>query len=159
LAVESGSPQAEADLDALERITGQFLLFAGGGQGEDPVSLPLHDLVGELAARYDGRPLELDLEPVEACVRPVAMGRALANLIDNALSYGQPPVLIRLRSEGHGLQLTVLDRGAGSGHCGLGLAIAARVAELHGGRLELHDLEEGFAVCLVLPAPGTSSSG
>ena len=41
----------------------------------------------------------------------------------------------------------------GSGHCGLGLAIAARVVEVHGGRLELRDPPEGgFSVCLLLPA-------
>ena len=35
----------------------------------------------------------------------------------------------------------------------LGLAIAARVVEVHGGRLELRDPPEGgFSVCLLLPA-------
>jgi two-component system osmolarity sensor histidine kinase EnvZ len=40
----------------------------------------------------------------------------------------------------------------GSGHCGLGLAIASRVAEAHGGRLDLKDSAQGgFSVCLLLP--------
>ena len=178
LAVELNSPQAEADLDALERITGQFLLFAGGGQSEERVHLPLHGLVGEVAASYDGHPVELDLEPLEAKVQPVALGRAISNLIDNALSYGKPPVVLKLRRETEQMVLAVEDQGegishdarqealmpfhrldasrGGSGHCGLGLAIAARVAEAHGGRLELRDpASGGFSVCLLLPLQST----
>ena len=174
LAVELKSPQAEADLDALERITGQFLLFAGGGQSEQKLLLPLHELLGELAASYDGQPLELELEELEASVQPVALGRAISNLIDNALSYGEPPVLLQLQREGQQLLLAVHDQGeginaaarqqalmpfqrldasrGGSGHCGLGLAIASRVAEAHGGSLELRDPPQGgFSVCLLLP--------
>jgi two-component system osmolarity sensor histidine kinase EnvZ len=174
LAVESASRQAEADLDALERITGQFLLFAGGGQGEAPLLLPLQELIGELAARYHDQPVELQLQPIEARVQPVALGRAIANLVDNALSYGNPPVLITLDHRGDELLISVADQGdgikqaqrdqalmpfqrldasrGGSGHCGLGLAIASRVAEAHGGRLELHDpAAGGFAVWLLLP--------
>ena len=178
LAVELNSPQADADLDALERITGQFLLFAGGGQSEEKVHLPLHGLLGEVAASYDGQPVELELEVIEAQVQAVALGRAISNLIDNALSYGRPPVLLQLRREGGQLLLAVQDQGegiaqaarpealmpfhrldasrGGSGHCGLGLAIAARVAEAHGGRLELRDPRGGgFSVCLLLPLLGS----
>jgi two-component system osmolarity sensor histidine kinase EnvZ len=42
-----------------------------------------------------------------------------------------------------------LDRArGGSGHCGLGLAIAARVAASHGGQLECRSSADGFAVVL-----------
>ena len=42
-----------------------------------------------------------------------------------------------------------LDRARGGlGHCGLGLAIAARVAAAHGGGLEAVRSEQGFAVVL-----------
>ena len=148
--------KAEADLDDLERITGQFLLFAGGGGSEQAVEVPLEALLAELAARYDGRPLELDLSPVQAWVQPIALGRAVANLIDNALSYGEPPVRLRLRPlPRQGFELEVWDQGqgiaeeqrsqallpfqrldqarGGHGHCGLGLSIAQRVARAHGG--------------------------
>ena len=86
--------------------------------------------------------------------------------------HGQPPVLIRLRREDPGLRLTVLDRGAGiprdqrdqallpfqrldasrggSGHCGLGLAIAARVAAAHGGALVTARSEHGPGFAVVL---------
>jgi two-component system osmolarity sensor histidine kinase EnvZ len=171
--------RSEADLDALERITAQFLLFAGGGDAEPAVRVPLEQWLGELTAAHDPADLELDLEPVEACIQPTALARAVGNLIDNALSHGRPPLRLVLRSEsagggaGPGFRLEVWDRGdgiaesawpralqpferldqarGGSGHCGLGLAIAARVAMAHGGGLTIQhgpSGREGFAVVL-----------
>ena len=97
----------------LERITGQFLLFAGGGQSEERVLLPLHGLLGEVLARYDQQPVELELEEFQARVQPVALGRAIANLVDNALSYGEPPVVVRLQREGDWLLIAIEDQGQG----------------------------------------------
>ncbi|MCU0528100.1 MAG: ATP-binding protein [Cyanobium sp. Prado107] len=153
--------QAEADLDAMERITGQFLLFAGGGDHEAALTVPLDLLLAEQAAGLDAGELALDLEPMERVVQPVALARAVANLIDNARSHGAPPLCLQLRATdppGEGFRIVLWDSGpgispeqweqalmpfqrldaarGGSGHCGLGLAIAARVARLHGGRLE-----------------------
>ncbi len=170
-----GRQKAEADLDSLERITSQFLLFAGGGSGEASVELPLDELVAELAAQYDDPPLILALTPLRATVQPTALSRALANLIDNAFSYGQPPVRLKLiRAPDNGFELQVWDQGdgipealreqalmpfqrldqarGGQGHCGLGLAIAARVAAAHGGQLGFRqgDVLEGGGFCVSL---------
>jgi two-component system osmolarity sensor histidine kinase EnvZ len=171
LAGHAEQQRAEADLDALERITAQFLLFAGGGDAEPAVELPLDQWLAELSAPIEPEQLKLDLEPLQACVQPTALGRAVGNLIDNALSHGRPPLRLVLRREGpDGFRIEVWDCGAGisaeawpqalqpflrldrarggSGHCGLGLAIAARVAASHGGQLECRLSAEGFAVVL-----------
>lgn len=171
LAGHAEQQRAEADLDALERITGQFLLFAGGGDAEEPVLLPLDQWLAELSAPIEPDQLQLDLEPGEACVQPTALGRAVGNLIDNAFSHGRPPLRLVLRWElpdrfrieiwdqGPGISpdswpqalmpFQRLDRArGGSGHCGLGLAIAARVAAAHGGGLDCRHGEAGFAVVL-----------
>ncbi len=149
-----------SDLDALERITRQFLLFAGSGSKEPFVEVPLESLLEELSGRYDEGLIDLELEAVTAAVQPVALGRAIANLIDNALAYGLPPVRLQLQSRPPDqFMVHVVDGGPGipehlfakalepfqrldparrgEGHCGLGLAIAQRIAQLHGGRLEL----------------------
>lgn len=156
----AGLAKMASDLDALERITRQFLLFAGSGSKEPFVEVPLDALLEELSGRYDAGQIELELEAVTASVQPVALGRAIANLIDNAIAYGLPPVRVQLLCRPpHQFMIHVVDGGPGipehlfskavepfqrldparrgEGHCGLGLAIAQRIAHQHGGRLEL----------------------
>lgn len=166
--------QVEADLGALERITSQFLLFAGGGDHEPAVAVPLEQLLAESAAGLNADTLVLDLQPLLRVVQPVALARAVANLIDNARQYGAPPLRLVLREAeplGQGFRIVLWDGGAGidaahwqqalmpfqrldaarggSGHSGLGLAIAKRVAIAHGGGLErLESDGDGFGIAL-----------
>lgn len=173
--------QAEADLAALERITSQFLLFAGGGDREAAMAVPLDQLLAEQAATLDATSLTLDLDPLVRVVQPVALGRAVANLLDNALLYGAPPLRLELRPappEGEGFRIVLWDGGAGiplrqwqqalmpfqrldaarggSGHSGLGLAIAARVARAHGGRLERLEGTGAAGPCFGIALSGRS---
>lgn len=150
--------RALADLDALERITTQFISFARGQADEAAAPLELQDLVAELAGQSGLEPLTLELQPLQARVQITALARALTNLLDNARSHGRSPYRLQLRAWGDdGFEIRVIDSGAGldpalwnqmlqpfqrldqarggSGHCGLGLAIAARVARTHGGAL------------------------
>lgn len=106
--------------------------------------------------------------------------RAVANLIDNALKHtpsgGRIELIARLQADE--VRVEVRDSGAGiaqtdlahlfdrfyqarqsaspagtEGSRGLGLAIVKRIAELHGGRVEVtSEVGAGTAVCLRLPA-------
>ncbi|MFN7894815.1 MAG: ATP-binding protein [Cyanobacteriota bacterium] len=149
--------RAEADLAALERITSQFLQFIGAESQEEPVLVPLEALVAEAANGV--ATVQLELEAMERCVQPIALARAIANLLDNAAIHSLPPLRLVLRSIGQeGFAIEVWDGGpgiaaadweralqpfqrldparSGVGHSGLGMAIAARVAQAHGGSLE-----------------------
>jgi two-component system osmolarity sensor histidine kinase EnvZ len=132
--------------------------------------VPLEALVAEAANGVDQ--VRLDLEPMERCVQPIALSRAVANLLDNAETHGLRPLCLVLRARGaEGFAIEVWDQGpgigeadwpralqpfqrldparSGVGHSGLGLAIADQVAQAHGGRLErLAPSCGGFAVVL-----------
>ena len=98
-------------------------------------------------------------------LRPLAMQRLADNLIANAARHAGGEVLVRTSSTDGEAVLSVLDRGpgipaamverpkqpftrrdkarSGSSGAGLGLAIATRVAALHGGRLDLLSRDGG----------------
>jgi len=109
------------------------------------------------------------------------IAQTMANLVDNALKYGaagegaEAPskVVISARRVGALVEFAVADRGPGIDHAnrarvlerfvrlegsrsrpgsGLGLSLAAAVARMHGGAVELEDNEPGLRVRVALPA-------
>ena len=100
-----------------------------------------------------------------------SIGRAVANLVDNALHYGGKSIELRATQSGDMIELSVSDRGPGippelrehalgkyrrleeartTEGSGLGLALARAVARLHGGDIALEDNEPGLRVVLTL---------
>jgi signal transduction histidine kinase len=124
-------------------------------------------------ALAEARGVALVIEPGEAHVLgdQLRLAQACANLVANAIEHGAPParaivrvrcstaagrVRIEVRDNGPGLPapvpaLVAAARGRRSAR-GHGLAIAAAVAERHGGRLRAVPAERGAHLVLELPA-------
>ena len=167
-----------ADIEEMDRIVGQFLDFARTDGGESLENINLATVAAEIVERFRklGHAVEEELQPVpDAPLRPMALRRAITNLLDNALRYGETGVAVRARMDGAMLVLEVLDRGpgipaesaerlkqpftrletarSGTGGSGLGLAIAERIVRDHGGLLELLPREGGgLAARIALPS-------
>ncbi len=164
-ALKAGMVQDIGDIDA---AINQFLDFARSTEAEPAVAGgDLNALIGSVAERYarSGRPLSIELAPLPLLpLRPRAMQRLLANLIENALRHGGAEArVITGKTEG-GVFVEVLDRGPGipadqaerilqpftrldaargGAGTGLGLAIVDRIARMHGGMVALMPREGG----------------
>lgn len=168
-----------ADVEEMDRTIGQFLDFARSDGGEAKQGVRLDQLLGDLAAQYQRRQLLVTAEIAEVPSiqgQPQALRRLAANLIDNALRYGEGrPVDLALTMTDGAIRLTVADRGPGippaeverlkrpftrlesarsnTGGAGLGLAIVERITRHHGGSLELLPREGGGLLARVtMPA-------
>jgi signal transduction histidine kinase len=175
--------------DNLIRIFNALLLIARAeaGSGADAFGpVDVSELLTDLAEIYEpsaeeaGARLVADIAPgLTVLGNRELLGQVVANLIDNALKYGLPPVdgapgEIRLAAAEAGgrLVICVADHGPGvpvpergkvlerfhrldaSRHkpgSGLGLSLATAVARLHGGELRLDGNEPGLRVELALP--------
>jgi two-component system, OmpR family, osmolarity sensor histidine kinase EnvZ len=156
-----------ADVEEMDKVIGQFLAFARG-EDEPLVEGDLDALVAEIAETYRRREAQLRFTPgTPSATRfaPMAMRRAIGNLVDNALHYAGGVVEIATRREGGRVLVEVMDRGpgvppgeaerlkrpftrlekarSGRGGAGLGLAIVDRIARAHGGQFELAAREGG----------------
>jgi two-component system osmolarity sensor histidine kinase EnvZ len=150
--------RSAAEMDA---IIDQFLDYARAGSGEEMCYADLNELIRECAARHaaSGHVLPLCLQDLpELPLRVSSIRRAVDNLIENALRYGGPEVLIDSRLLQETVRVSVLDRGpgisaeqietlkkpftrgsnsAGIAGSGLGLAIVERIVRAHGGYFTL----------------------
>jgi two-component system, OmpR family, sensor kinase len=167
-----------ADLDEMERMIDQTLSYLREERGEEEVK-PV-DLVAILETVTDGvadSGGEVRLEGSPAAVvwgRRLALKRAFANLIGNAVKYGLR-AQTRVEDAADHVRVTITDDGPGissedrlrafqpfvrlepsrnseTGGFGLGLTIADAVIRGHGGQLELtNGIERGLVVTVVLP--------
>lgn len=166
------------DVEDIERILGQFIDFARGLGEEALQTVDPAELARSVLARFARTGVEIELhlddELPLASLRPLALTRALVNLLDNACRYGAAPLSLSVQQHAQQLVFQVCDSGSGippaqlgdalkpfhrldsarraDGGSGLGLAIVERIARLHGGTLQLSNRREG-GLCAALHLP------
>lgn len=170
-------------LDEMQDMVEQTLAYTQGVWTAEPVEdVDIATLLDDLAeeALIGGCPVTWSgADPLTLRLRPVAMRRALRNLIDNACRYGEGEVALNIAADQETLRITIADRGPGipeaalerifapyarvegsrsreTGGTGLGLAIVRGVARAHGGAIKLANREGGGLVAtMILPRPAT----
>ncbi|HYZ62125.1 MAG TPA: ATP-binding protein [Acetobacteraceae bacterium] len=172
-----------ADLDELEAMVAATLAFGRDVAGSEPaVPLDLAALVRTvLDEAADARPSQADRlsyagpEHLTVQARPVALKRAIANLVGNALAYGgqarvaleKRPGLVEVQVEdtGPGIPPDELERvfepfrrleasrNRETGGTGLGLPITRNILRAHGGDVTLaNKADGGVRATVTLPA-------
>lgn len=156
-------------IDELATICEATLTFTRAEAAtEDTKVLDLGELVREVRHEFllaDKPVVEGQIDPVRCACRPVALKRAIRNLVDNAVRYGQSAEVSVFRSDQHAV-IRVDDHGPGipadkieeafepfvrletsrsveTGGIGLGLAIARGSIVAHGGTITLSNRPDG----------------
>jgi two-component system, OmpR family, sensor kinase len=169
------------ECDRLEALIAEILALARlDADPGKPQPIDLRQLLDglledtALAAPQQRVQVRMDSHPIALLGWPDMLGRALDNLLRNALRFNplEQPIEIEVSRQDHLLRIAVRDHGPGAapellerlgepffrapqqsapGH-GLGLAIARRAAERHEGRLLLANHPQGgFVATLELP--------
>lgn len=169
--LHADATEMAAMLDAtLEYLRGEAAV-------EAPAMLDVQALVSSMTEDYQEQGHAIECAGVVAPIlaQPIALRRALANLMENALRYGGM-TKVECAMHPSGLSITIHDQGPGipaaeltavmqpfyrlessrnkaSGGVGLGLSIACEAIERQGGTLTLYNAPEGGLVATVLLRP------
>jgi signal transduction histidine kinase len=168
----------DADLDEMERMIESTLAFLRGDPAsEEGKTVDIRSVVQTICDQLTDAGHNVVLSGsryVPFRCKPLAIKRALSNLIDNAVKYGKT-ARVSLRDQPHELIVTIEDDGPGipeteqervfdpfyrieesrsreTGGTGLGLTLARTVIRAHGGDIALENKEErGLRVVVSLP--------
>jgi len=169
------------DMYAMQQMLQEGLEFARSRDaGEPPQRLNLDSLLASLCddANEGGQPVQyIERCSAEVMARPIALRRALTNLVDNAVKYGGNAE-VSLVCEARRCRIRIFDNGPGippdkleavftpfirlehsrsreTGGSGLGLSIAHNIIERHDGQLQLANRPGGgLEAQVVLPLAG-----
>ncbi|MBM3117082.1 ATP-binding protein [Jeongeupia naejangsanensis] len=176
------------DLDELDMmVKGALQSVKDSDIHENRTAIRLDSLLEKIVAdaQLSGRSVALAATETTVVAKPLALKRAIVNLVDNALFYGERAEIMLSRHDDL-LELAIRDHGPGvpeemlsrlfqpyvrlehgrqsnQAGSGLGLGIARDIIQAHGGELRLANHPEGGLVAtIVLPAglvkPGEMSN-
>ncbi|MBS0281533.1 MAG: HAMP domain-containing protein, partial [Proteobacteria bacterium] len=158
----------QQNLDELQDLTEQVLSAARGAGGEGKRNVDLSALVESLCADLDdlGEPVTWqNHDPAPVSCRPNEIRRAVRNLVENAVAYGNK-AQVQITNNSDGYDIVIEDDGPGipedehtrvfepfvrlessrnaaTGGTGLGLTLAKAIAEGHGGAIVLENRRQG----------------
>ncbi len=166
-----------ATLEEMHQMAEASLTFAReSASREDTVRVNLDALIDSICEDLVdiGMPVKYEsLKPIVISCRQNSLKRALRNLIENGVKYGDE-VDVSLRAEKGQTVISIKDKGPGipeeemkqvfepfvrleksrnrtTGGIGLGLSIARTIIHAHGGEIKMTNLEQGLEVEVVLP--------
>ena len=167
------------DVEGMNELIARCLEISRDITEQEAADVDLCELIGDVAMRFSHTGVEIRGHPGFACrvrVRPLALRRILANLVDNAARYGAGEAVdIEYHRAGDRLEILVMDRGPGipeaerdavfrpfyrlepsrsqrTGGSGLGLAIVRQLAAANGWTVSLSARPGGGTVAsLTLP--------
>jgi two-component system osmolarity sensor histidine kinase EnvZ len=127
----------EADLALLRTLADQISILGDTFDADHaPQDFLLDTFCGRVAVSYAPGSVQVTVPKWIVHLDQAGLQRSLNNLIDNALEYGLPPVLIGAELDAKEVVLTVDDHGQ-QRHSGLGLQIVDSFCRNAGGRLTL----------------------
>jgi signal transduction histidine kinase len=167
------------DLDDMQQMVTSTLSFIREESASEPQStVDIGSLMSRVCDDFADQGLDVTLEDVPRWIlvdcRPVALRRALSNLVDNAVKYGHS-AKVSLVQDSAFLRILIQDQGPGiaddrqedvfkpflrledsrnreTGGTGLGMSVARTIIRAHGGDIRLTNRAEG-GLCIEVRLP------